>query len=311
MKRTISYTISKENTGIKISTFLRRKGFSRQCLIELKKNEDSVFLNGVPKHFDTLLSHGDELKVFIREKPAAIIKASDLPVNIIYEDEDLLVVNKAAGMPVHPSFHNEDNSLANALAWHYRAQAKDFAFRCSNRLDRDTSGLTIVSKHYVSAAMISQMGARREISREYLAIAAGQVTPEEGTIDAPLARKDTSLIERFVDPQHGERAVTHYRVLSHFPPGTAGIKEGYTLLRVRLETGRTHQIRVHMQYLGHPLLGDPLYGDITAGEDAALISRQALHAYRLSFTHPITGAALEFEAPLPEDMLRLVSATCN
>ena len=308
MNRTITYTVGQDAAGFKISRFLRQKGFSRQCLIELKKYEDSVTLNGISRHFDALLTPGDELKILIREKPAADIKAADLPVEIIYEDEDILIVNKAAGMPVHPSFHNEDNSLANALSRHYKAKGLDFVFRCSNRLDRDTSGLTIVSKHYVSAAMISQMGERREIRREYLAIASGLVAPEEGTINAPLGRKDSSLIERFVDQEHGEKAVTHYRVLSYFTPEITGTKKGYTLLLIRLETGRTHQIRVHMQYLGHPLLGDTLYGQFPENEEA-LIGRQALHAFRLSFAHPITGDPLTFEAPLPEDMQRLISAT--
>ena len=323
MNRAITYQITEEYAPVKIQHFLRRRGFSRQCLIQLKKTEGSVTVNGIPKHFNERLYPGDTLRLFITETTVSDVLPVHLPIDIIYEDEDILVVNKPAGMPTHPSFKNTDNTLANALAWYYREKDLPFVFRCSNRLDRDTSGLTIVSRHFVSAAIISEMGTRREISREYLAIVQGQVSPAAGTVDAPLGRKDSSIIERCVDYAHGEKAVTHYRVVKYLP------ESHLTLVSLKLETGRTHQIRVHMQHLGHPLIGDYLYGEcICPGipEDEAVpaaphgsrirgtragisqsISRQALHAYRLSFTHPITGDALCFTAPLPEDMMRILS----
>ena len=217
------------------------------------------------------------------------IPPTELPLNIIYEDEDILVINKPAGMPIHPSQNNYYNSLANALAWYYEQQGKPFIFRCTNRLDRDTSGLTIIAKHMVSSSILSQMVREHTISREYRAIVRGSVTPPCGTIDAPLSRKPGSIIERTVDFEHGERAVTHYQVLEE--------KNGHSLVSLHLETGRTHQIRIHMKYLGFPLIGDYLYNP-----DMEFMSRQALHSYRMQFTHPITGEHMDFIASLPEDM---------
>ena len=210
-----------------------------------------------------------------------------------------MVINKPAGMPIHPSMNNYYNSLANALAYYFEQQNCPFVFRCINRLDRDTSGLTIVAKHYVSAGMLSAMIANKAtsgITREYLAIAKGSVRPLEGTITAPLGRKEGSIIERTVDFENGESAVTHYRVLDE--------KNGHSLVSLILETGRTHQIRIHMKHLGYPLIGDYLYNP-----DMERIQRQALHAWKLIFRHPITGEILSFTAPLPKDMAMVAGDT--
>ena len=217
------------------------------------------------------------------------IPAVNIPFRIIYEDEDILVVDKPAGLPMHPSMKNYHYSLANGLVWYYQQQKEAFIFRCANRLDRDTSGLTVVAKHMLSANILSGMGYRHEIEREYLAIVRGNVFPPSGTIDAPLSRMEGSIIERKVDFEHGERALTHYRVVEE--------KNGHSLVSLRLETGRTHQIRIHLKYLGFPLVGDYLYNP-----DMEYISRQALHSCRLRFVHPITKERMEFRAPLPEDM---------
>ena len=199
-------------------------------------------------------------------------------------------------MPIHPSMNNYYNSLANALAYYFQEQGKPFIFRCSNRLDRDTSGLTIISKHLVSASILAQQVADREVHREYLAISRGSVTPKEGTIDVPLGRKDSSIIERTVDWENGERAVTHYKVVEE--------ANGHSLISLKLETGRTHQIRIHMKHIGYPLVGDYLYNP-----DMEWIERQALHSYKMAFRHPITGELMEFTAPLPDDMQRVLSGT--
>ena len=240
-----------------------------------------------------ILQPGDTLTLHIREDHSSEkIPPVNLPLNIVYEDTDLMVINKPAGMPIHPSMNNYYNSLANALAYYFEQQNCPFVFRCINRLDRDTSGLTIVAKHYVSAGILSAMIANKAVSgitREYLAIVKGAVRPLEGTITAPLGRKEGSIIERTVDFENGESAVTHYKVLDE--------KNGYSLVSLILETGRTHQIRIHMKYLGYPLIGDYLYNP-----DMEQIQRQALHAWKLSFVHPITGEKMQFTAPLPEDM---------
>ncbi len=294
MNREITYTIEDSRAGQSIRAFLQARGYSHKNLVELKKYEDGILVNGDARYMNYLLNSQDLLTVRIYDEECSEkIPPVELPLNIVYEDEDLLVVNKPAGMPIHPSLNNYDNSLANGLAWYFEKQGKPFVFRCINRLDRDTSGLTIIAKHMVSAGILSSMVSRREIHREYLAIAKGIVTPAEGTIDAPIARKADSIVERVVDRERGEQAVTHYRVLE--------TRNGHSLLALHLETGRTHQIRVHMKHLGFPLIGDYLYYP-----DLTLIKRQALHSHRLVFLHPITNERLIFESNLPEDMMQVL-----
>lgn len=294
MNRNIDYIIDKDSAGLRVEQFLRRKRYSGQNLSEIKRMPKSILVNGVHYYMRQELSTGDHLQVRICEtQNSEKIPPTNLPLNIIYEDEDLLVLNKPAGMPIHPSLNNYTNSIANALAYYFQSQGKPFIFRCCNRLDRDTSGLTIVSKHLVSGSILSDMTKYREVHREYLAIARGSVTPSEGTIQAPLGRKEGTIIERTVDWEHGEDAVTHYKVVKE--------ANGHSLVSLRLETGRTHQIRIHMKYLGYPLIGDYLYNP-----DMEYMTRQALHSHHMEFTHPITGEHMSFTAPLPEDMARVM-----
>ena len=294
MNRNIDYIIDEDSAGLRVEQFLRRKRYSGQNLSEIKRMPKSILVNGVHYYMRQELSKGDHLQVRICEtKNSEKIPPTNLPLDIIYEDEDLLVLNKPAGMPIHPSLNNYTNSMANALAYYFQSQGKPFIFRCCNRLDRDTSGLTIVSKHLVSGSILSDMTKYREVHREYLAIARGSVTPSEGTIQAPLGRKDGTIIERTVDWEHGEDAVTHYKVVKE--------ANGHSLVSLRLETGRTHQIRIHRKYLGYPLIGDYLYNP-----DMEYMTRQALHSHHMEFTHPITGEHMSFTAPLPEDMARVM-----
>ena len=294
MNRNIDYIIDEDSAGLRVEQFLRRKRYSGQNLSEIKRMPKSILVNGVHYYMRQELSKGDHLQVCICEtKNSEKIPPTNLPLDIIYEDEDILVLNKPAGMPIHPSLNNYTNSMANALAYYFQSQGKPFIFRCCNRLDRDTSGLTIVSKHLVSGSILSDMTKYREVHREYLAIARGSVTPSEGTIQAPLGRKEGTIIERTVDWEHGEDAVTHYKVVKE--------ANGHSLVSLRLETGRTHQIRIHMKYLGYPLIGDYLYNP-----DMEYMTRQALHSHHMEFTHPITGEHMSFTAPLPEDMARIM-----
>lgn len=294
MNRNIDYIIDEDSAGLRVEQFLRRKRYSGQNLSEIKRMPKSILVNGVHYYMRQELSKGDHLQVRICEtQNSEKIPPTKLPLDIIYEDEDLLVLNKPAGMPIHPSLNNYTNSIANALAYYFQSQGKPFIFRCCNRLDRDTSGLTIVSKHLVSGSILSDMTKYREVHREYLAIARGSVTPSEGTIQAPLGRKEGTIIERTVDWEDGEDAVTHYKVVKE--------ANGHSLVSLRLETGRTHQIRIHMKYLGYPLIGDYLYNP-----DMEYMTRQALHSHHMEFTHPITGEHMSFTAPLPEDMARVM-----
>ena len=294
MKRTLSYTITNKNKADTIGAFLRDAGYSRRILIELKQNPEQICLNGTPSWLNTPLQIGDTLTLFLPDEPVSSdILPVNLPIDIVYEDEDLIILNKAAGMPVHPSQGHHENTLANGIAWYFEQKGEPFVYRCINRLDRDTTGLIVLAKHALSAAVLSQAMRSREIHRTYQAFALGE-TAASGTIDAPIARLNGSLIQRTVDFASGERSVTHYRTLAHCSV--------FSHLELNLETGRTHQIRVHMAYIGHPLLGDTLYN-----KTPGTFPRQALHSASLSFVHPITGEPLNFHAPLPEDMQNLLT----
>lgn len=295
MERILTYHITKEDCGQSIEHFLRSKGYSSQCIKELKKMSESILVDGRWEYVRYILQPDETLTIHVQETESSEkIPPVELPLDIVYEDEDILVVNKPAGMPIHPSLNNYYNSLANGLAWYFAKQNKPFIFRCVNRLDRDTSGLTIIAKHMLSGGILSSMVAERTIHREYQALVRGKVTPESGIIDAPIARVGDSIIERTIDYERGERAVTHYQTIDY--------KNGHSLLSIHLETGRTHQIRVHMKHIGFPLIGDHLYNP-----DMEYMQRQALHSYRLQFTHPITGVSMDFVAPLPQDMLNVLS----
>lgn len=299
MIRIFDYTITETENQKTISDILKEKGYSHAILVHLKRTPQSILRNGQWKYLNTRVKAGDSLRITLKEVVgSADIIPNDLPLDIYYEDEDILVVNKPAGMPVHPSLRHPKNTLANAVCGYFSAKGIAYTFRCVNRLDCDTTGLVILAKHMLSAAILNQDIRNRLIHREYLAIADGLV-PEEGTINAPITRIAASDIKRTVDFAHGERAVTHYRRLCY--------ADGLSLLSLHLETGRTHQIRVHMSYLGHPLIGDTLYHPIGAANRKHNIMRQALHSHHLQFTHPITGAAMDFTSPLPADMTALIS----
>ena len=293
MKRIFNYTIPTEYDEQTLLSFLKDKKYSSQIITHLKRTEHGILLNNKWGRVREILHTGDIVTIQLLEDASSEnIIPMNLPLDIIYEDEDILVVNKASNTPIHPSQGNYDNTLANAVAYYYEQKGEAFTYRCINRLDRDTTGLLVIAKHMYSASILSEMVSERKIHREYLAIATGNV-PEFGTIIAPIGRVDGSTIERHVDEANGDYACTHYKRLAY--------NNGYSLVSLKLETGRTHQIRVHMKHLGHPLPGDFLYNP-----DYTVIERQALHSHRLSFNHPITGEYMEFLAELPEDMRKII-----
>ena len=310
MKRILTYPITESDSDQRIYDFLCHHGYSRHIRTWLKQHPGSVRLNGEEALFYFLLKNGDLLEISLEEEhPSENIVPVDLPIHIVYEDEDLMVIDKPADMPVHPSIGNYENTLANAAAWYFHRQDIPFVFRCINRLDRDTTGLLILAKHMLSGAILSDQMKKRAIHRTYLAITEGKTDPA-GTIDSPIGRTDQSLILRQVDHENGDSACTHYLQKCWHPktfyPETLSVpQDGLSLVQLQLETGRTHQIRVHMTSIGHPLIGDTLYNPETA-----LMNRQALHSYRLAFTHPVTGVSLEFTSPLPEDMVEFFP-DCN
>jgi len=218
-----------------------------------------------------------------------------------------MVVDKPADMPVHPAINNFDNTLANGIAYYFAKKNQHFVFRCINRLDRDTSGLLIVAKHRLSASILSDFMKKREIHREYLALASGIFDEKKGTIDLPIGRVSESIIERFVDFENGDNAVTHYEVLKEYHDKCGIITDSaddfpYSLLKLHLETGRTHQIRVHMAYIGHPLLGDHLYN-----KKPGSLPRQALHSHVIEFYHPLTLEKMRFVSDFPISLSKCTS----
>ena len=294
MDRILSFTIDSRFEGKRLLDYLRAEGFSRHILSRMKADSGAILHNGVRGYGKTILKTGDQLTIHIpEEEPSSNILPVPMDLDIIYEDEDMIVLNKPADMPVHPSMGNHENTLANGVAAYYQKKGETFVYRCINRLDRDTSGVLVLAKNPYSAAGLSDQMRARQIHRTYLAIVDG-IPPEKGTIDAPIARMDDSAITREVNFERGEPAVTHFERLD--------VKSNSSLIELHLETGRTHQIRVHMKYAGYPLLGDFLYHPVFDR-----ISRQALHSFQLEFTHPVTKAPLRFLAPVPCDFKKAFS----
>lgn len=295
MRPTFIYQAEASDAGITIEYFLRSMGYSRHLLTQLKRAEAGILHNGKPCFTNQTLAAGDRLEIRLpREESSPHIQPVALPFSIVYEDQDLLVVNKPANTPIHPSPGNYTNTLANGLADYFQRRGEPFVYRCINRLDRDTTGLLLLARHALSASLLSAQMTRRQIHRTYRALVEGQTAPE-GTITLPIGRKPGSIIERCIDPRKGDPAVTHFRTLAS--------QGNISYLELQLETGRTHQIRVHMSAIGHPLLGDSLYHP----QGLPGMERQALHSYGLDFLHPIKKEAMHFTAPLPEDMQKLLA----
>jgi len=263
-------------------------------------DDGSILVNGRASKSGYVLRSGDEVHA-LHILPLAHKKAQarSLPLDIVYEDEDLLIVNKAAGMVVHPAPGHSDDTLVNALLARYPDLSEDMALEDDtrpgivHRLDKDTSGLLIVAKNaHTQVALVEQMK-QHEVVKRYQALVEGIVALDKGSIDAPIGRDQRHRQQMTITALEGRDAVTHFRVLQRFAR--------HTLLLLQLETGRTHQIRVHLQAIGHPVVGDSVYGTGRTLRGFHL-QRQFLHAYQLSFKHPSTGALLEFEAPLPPDL---------
>ena len=289
----IEYIISPADDGLKTGSFLRKKGYSHQCLSSLRNSPGSLFRNGASCRMNEQLNTGDRLQIPIRETKKQELSPWDHPLDTLYEDRDIILVNKEAGLPTHPSRKDQTRTLANALIFYYQKKGLPYIFRCSSRLDTDTSGIMLLARHAISAGIIYNMTTHHEIKKEYICITKGQIYPPSGSINVPLSRKPGAVLEMIPDEKDGLSALTHYELISYLPGDLS-------LVKVWLETGRTHQIRVHMKYLGFPLIGDYLYNP---GQN--LISRQALHCHKLSFSHPITGQNMSFEAPLPYEFQKL------
>lgn len=280
--REISYTVPAEFDGVQAQVFLKSRGISRRVLTALKRSGGLTRGGGILRTVDAVHA-GEVITLQLDGGETSVAANPELSADIVYEDEDVVVFNKPPFMPVHPSQRHHDDTLANLFAARYPG----LPFRPINRLDRNTSGLCVCAKNQFAAAALSG-----SISKVYYAITDG--TPPGNTVNAPIGRLGDSVIERCVTPD-GKPAVTHFRKI-------AG--ERRALLRITLETGRTHQIRVHMSHIGFPLCGDDMYGG-----DCTAISRQALHCGEVEFTLPVSGERITVSAPLPEDMAAILDGT--
>lgn len=292
--RILTHTVSPEEEGRMVKGILRGSlQLSYTLLKSLKWRENAILLNGQSVHVNAIVHAGDVVSVALSERtPREDLYCENTAApNIVYEDEDLLVLNKPAGVAMHPK---ADDAAAPSLAVMLTGYLGEGSVpHFVSRLDKGTSGLLIAAKSGYVHDRLRRALHSSELRREYRAVAVGQVTPPCGVIDAPISRADGSIIRRCVR-EDGLVSRTEYEVLQ--------TTERFTLLRLRPETGRTHQLRVHMAYLGHPLAGDWLYGT----EDKNLIARPALHSYELWFTQPVTGQEMHFTAPIPQDMQRLL-----
>ena len=298
--------------GARLDSYLAAAlGISRSQAARLTE-EGAVLVNGKPAQKKLILSLGDTVECTLPEPEEIDAKPEDIPLDIVYEDKDLLVINKPSGMVVHPAAGNPDGTLVNALLYHCRGELSGINGKLRpgivHRIDKLTSGLLVVAKNDETHRTLASALERHEIVREYHALVQGGFSADSGTVDLPIGRHpvDRKRMAVIRDGHTSRPAVTHYSVAERFG--------AITYLTLRLETGRTHQIRVHMSALGHPLLGDTVYGGGgTAFEKrhAALLDGQCLHAARLSFVHPRTGEPMCFETPLPrefEELLRILRA---
>ena len=265
---------------------------SRSYLQKIIK-DGNVLVNGEPKKSSYRLEDGDEVTADLPELKSPDIEPENIPLDILYEDDSILMVNKPKGMVVHPSAGHYTGTLVNAVLWHCQGQLSGINGVSRpgivHRIDKDTTGVLVVCKNDAAHNAVAAQLKEHSITRKYRAIVHGVIKEDEGTVDAPIGRHPTERKKMASGVKNGKRAVTHYRVLERF--------QGYTYVECQLETGRTHQIRVHMASIHHPLLGDTVYGP---AKDSHHLEGQTLHAMVLGLIHPVTGEYLEAEAPLPE-----------
>lgn len=293
-ENTLSYHVPEAYHGRPAADLLERElGLSTRLIRRLKRSE-GLLINGKPAKVKALVKTGDEIRIVMDRDKTQNIAPEPIPVPVVYEDDDLLIVDKQPGIVVHPTRSHPNGTLANGVMNYWHQKGKTGIVRLVNRLDRDTSGLVVIAKNpFTQSHLARQMDAGR-IEKLYLAVVHGHLAEPQGTVELPIDLAGEGYMRRTVT-ETGKLAVTHYRVVTPLHDAT--------LVELKLDTGKTHQIRVHMSHLGHPIIGDTLYGT----PSPELIRRQALHAWRLRFTHPRSGLPIAVEASLPGDMVLLIS----
>lgn len=290
----LQYVANKDYESIK-QVLKEEFEISDRLLLKLKTNQ-KIYKNSNISNVYAKVLKDDIIEIFLDlEEDNSNIVPTKMNLNILYEDDCMLVINKTPNVPIHPSRAHYEDSLSNGVSYYFKQIGLNKKIRPVNRLDKDTSGIVIFAKNeYVQECLVRQMKSGK-FKKEYIAIVNGILKEKNGTINLPIARKQGSIIEREVSKEFGDTAITNYEVINQ-------IDNNLSVVKILLETGRTHQIRVHFSYIGHSVLGDTLYGT-----SSKLIARQALHAYKVSFVHPITKKAMNIECPLPEDMQKIVN----
>lgn len=290
--RELIYKITEKHDGVRADDYLKREhGYSSRVIKKIKLDKSCIELNGSHIRMVDRLKSGDTLIIRLPEDEREL-RLSEIKVPIAYEDDDVIVFDKPADMPCHPSLKHPNDTLGNVFAMLCAERKTPLTFRPVNRLDKDTSGLVVVAKNAYMAAQLAG-----NVDKSYIALCGGRFSEDFGTVDIPIGRMNEDEIARYVTPL-GQEAVTHYRVMQRF--------NNYTLLCIKLDTGRTHQIRVHFSSQGHPLAGDTLYGG-----DMSLISRQALHCCEVRFLNRISGKTIEVSSDLCKDMEKAVKLAAS
>lgn len=292
MKRVFRYTVQEEFNKMPIKSLLQTHyHMSSKLITSLKQAEDGILVNGLRQRVTYSMHIGDTITLTMHDTVSENIVPVKMELDILYEDEDILLINKPPYLPAHPSMGNYDHTLANGVIHHWNSLGQTGVFRAVNRLDKNTSGIMIIARNAYTHARLCEQSQNGDLIRRYQAIVCGRLE-KGGTVDAPIAREGSSVIKRCIRGD-GQRAVTHYRVIKNL--------SDYTLIELSLETGRTHQIRVHMSSIGHPVAGDFLYGK----EDSRI--RQALHSCYAEFIHPVTLEKMSFSCALPKDMNEFIN----
>ncbi|WP_176717288.1 RluA family pseudouridine synthase [Vulcanibacillus modesticaldus] len=302
MNELLKIKIAKDFDGLMIKEILYdHYHFSRKSLAKIKNNK-GIFLNGVHVYVTMRVKEGDTLQILVPEETSTDIIPQPIPINIVYEDLDIVVINKPPNIVVHPTKNHFLGTIANGLMYYWQTKGKQYRFRPVHRLDKDTSGLFVVAKNQYSHHKLALQLQTRNLKRIYHAIVHGTVAKEADIIDAPILKDPDHAVKRIVVPKilkEGKPAITFYKTIKR--------SKDFSLVELELATGRTHQIRVHMSHINHPLVGDDLYG----GQKIAGMNRQALHAIKLQFNHPISERFLSFSVPYPEDMQQFISLNVN